>query len=59
MSLDNLEVLIYINMCCILPNDGKISNKGWLLHNWFQNQLPLRVLNFLQRDEKLEVFLGA
>ena len=29
MSVDNLKLLIYINMCCILPNDWKISNEGW------------------------------
>ena len=30
MSVDNLKVLIYINMCYILPNDRQIANEGWL-----------------------------
>ena len=29
MSVDNLKVLIYINMCCVLPNDQQIANEGW------------------------------
>ena len=29
MSVHNLKVLIYIKMCCILPNDRKIANEGW------------------------------
>ena len=39
MSVDNLKVLIYINMCCILPNDGKISNKGWFFALRYQYKL--------------------
>ena len=30
MSTDNLKVLIYINICFILPNDQQIANKEWL-----------------------------
>ena len=29
MSVDNLKVLIYINMCFIFPNDRLIANEGW------------------------------
>ena len=28
MSVDNVKVLIYINMCCILPDDQKYQMKG-------------------------------
>ena len=27
-SVDNLKVLIYLNMCCILPNEQQLANKG-------------------------------
>ena len=39
MSLDNLRVLIYINMCCILPNDLQIENEGYLFSLIFQYRL--------------------
>ena len=29
MSVVNLKVLIYINMCCILPTEWQIENEGW------------------------------
>ena len=39
MSVDNLKVLIYMNMCCILPNDRQISNEGWLFDSISQYKL--------------------
>ena len=29
MSVVNPKVFIYINMCCILPNEKQIVNEGW------------------------------
>ena len=37
MSADNLKVLMYINMCCILPNDQKYQMKGGSLL-WYLNR---------------------
>ena len=39
MSIVNLNVLIYINMCFILPNDRQIANEGWLFASLSQNKL--------------------
>ena len=39
MSVDNPKVLIYINMCCILPNDLKIANEGWFFASRSQYKL--------------------
>ena len=36
ISVDHLKVLIYINMCCILPNDLKIANEGWFFDSIYQ-----------------------
>ena len=29
MSVDNLKMLIYINMCCILPDYQQMGNEVW------------------------------
>ena len=39
MSVDNLKVLIYINMCYILPNDQQIANEGWFFASISQYKL--------------------
>ena len=39
MSVDNLKMLVYINMCCILPNDQQISNEVWFFALMYQYKL--------------------
>ena len=39
MSVDKLKVFIYINMCCVLPNDQKIANEGWFFASISQYKL--------------------
>ena len=39
MSVVNLKVFIYINMCCILPDDQKIANEGWFFALIYQNKI--------------------
>ena len=39
MSVDNLKVLIYTNMCCILPNDWQIANEMWFFDSIYQYKL--------------------
>ena len=38
-SVDNLKVLIYMNICCILPNYQQIANGGWFYDSTFQYKL--------------------
>ena len=38
MSVFNLKVLIYISMCCILPDDRQIENEGWFSVSISQNK---------------------
>ena len=38
MSVVNFKVLIYINMCCILPDERQISNEGWSFAFIYQNK---------------------
>ena len=39
MSVDNLKVLIYINIFCILPNDQQLANEGCLFALIYQYKL--------------------
>ena len=39
MSVDNLKVLIYIKLCCILPNYRQIANEGWFFASRYQYKL--------------------
>ena len=39
MSVDNLKLLIYVKMCCILPNDRQIANEGWFFALIYQYKL--------------------
>ena len=39
MSVDNFKVLIYVNMCSILPNDIQISNEEWFFASRSQYKL--------------------
>ena len=38
-SVDNLKVLIYINIYCILPNNRQISNEGWFFSSRSQHKI--------------------
>ena len=51
MSVVNLKVLMYINMCCILPDDRQIANEVL----FFVSVSYQHLLHFLLRETPAEV----
>ena len=53
MNVDNLKVLIYINMCWILPTEQQIADKRWFFAS--RSQYKLHGILWLPRNIATEI----